>query len=150
MSEAGRLLEEERAALEDLEGAFALVPADRFDEPSVTPEGWSPKDVMFHVAYWLDDCAEVLEGILDGSFDPSVREVETPSFVDGVNREGLRRSRLLSPAEVRRGFSQARARAVETFGALPTIAPEAREWFEESGSLHYATHAADLRRWLEG
>ena len=32
-----------------LQAAFARVPEDRFEEPTLTPDGWSPKDAMFHV-----------------------------------------------------------------------------------------------------
>jgi hypothetical protein len=28
------------------------------------------------------------------------------------------------------------------------VTPLAREWFEESGSLHYAEHIGSLGRWL--
>jgi len=50
---------------------------------------------------------------------------------------------------VRAGFLEARRRMVEAFGALDVVTPEAVEWFEESGALHYAKHVDDLRAFLE-
>ena len=44
-----RLLAEEEAGWRRLHEVFARVPADRFEEPGLTPDGWSPKDTMFHV-----------------------------------------------------------------------------------------------------
>jgi hypothetical protein len=38
---------------------------------------------------------------------------------------------------------------LEVFRALEQVTPDAIEWFEESGALHYAVHAADLRRFLD-
>jgi hypothetical protein len=49
----GLLAEEEQGWLE-LTDVLGDVPPERFDEPSVTDEGWSPKDVMYHVAAWSE------------------------------------------------------------------------------------------------
>ena len=53
---------------------FARIPPERFEEPTLTPEGWSPKDAMFHVAGWLSDCGWVLERIGRGSFDRAAED----------------------------------------------------------------------------
>ena len=46
-------------------------------EPSATPDGWSPKDVMFHVGAWLAECAKVLEQIREGTFDRAAEDART-------------------------------------------------------------------------
>jgi hypothetical protein len=51
--------------------------------------------------------------------------------------------------EVRAGFEASRRRMIEAIGTLDEITPEAVEWFEESGALHYAKHAEALRSFLE-
>jgi hypothetical protein len=51
--------------------------------------------------------------------------------------------------DARAGSRERRARMRSAFGALEPVAPAAEEWFEESGTLHYAEHAADLERWTE-
>ena len=44
------------------------------------------------------------------------------------------------PHDVRVEFAAARQRMVEEFGSLPEVTPEAMEWFEECGPLHYEAH----------
>ena len=51
--------------------------------------------------------------------------------------------------DVRRRCARARAtRRAERSATLPEVTPEAWEWFEESGPLHYAKHVKDLEAWL--
>jgi hypothetical protein len=141
------LMREEAAAWKALVDVLDRVPADRFEEPGVTPEGWSPKDVMFHVAGWLDDCAVVLDRIGDGTFDRDA-EPDDRATIDGINRRWYERSRSMSAEEVRGEFARSRDRAVRAFGRLREVSPDAWEWFEESGPLHYGAHARDVEAWL--
>ena len=55
-----RLLAEEDRGWLELTEVFGDVPPERFDEPFVTDQGWSPKDVMYHVAAWSEEAATVL------------------------------------------------------------------------------------------
>ncbi len=141
-----RLIGEESASWDRLLEVFASIPDDRFEEPTVTPEGWSPKDVMFHVAYWTADCADVLERIAAGTWDGGAGE--TTGTIEASNRDGFQRSIAMPPAEVRAGFAEGRARMLGAFRALDEVTPGAWEWFEESGPLHYAKHVDDLAAWL--
>jgi hypothetical protein len=145
VSDASRLLHEEADAWARLGSTFAHVPDDRFEEPTLTPEGWSPKDAMFHLAGWMRDCAEQLGHIAAGSFDPTE---ETREAIERQNQRWFEVSRSMSPADVRADFLGARGRMVEAFGALDDVTPVAVEWFEESGALHYAKHVEDLRAFL--
>ena len=81
--EVDRLLRDEEEAWAHLHATFETVPADRFEEATLTPEGWSPKDAMFHLAGWLADCARVLEQIREGTFD---RVVEDARVIVDVNQ----------------------------------------------------------------
>lgn len=146
MIDAGRLRREERAAWTELVATFALVPDARFEEPALTPEGWSPKDAMFHVAGWMGDCADQLDAMRAGGFDPTD---ETRDAIERQNQAWFEVSRRMPAVDVRRGFDDARARMLAAFDALPEITPDAVEWFEESGALHYPKHVADLRAFLE-
>ena len=141
-----RLIGEESASWDRLLEVFASIPDDRFEEPTVTPEGWSPKDVMFHVAYWTADCADVLKRIAAGTWDGGADE--TTGTIEASNRDGFQRSTAMSPAEVRTGFAERRAHMLGAFRALDEVTPGAWEWFEESGPLHYAKHVDDLAAWL--
>jgi hypothetical protein len=141
-----RLVDEEASGWARLSEVFDSIPEARFEEPTVTPEGWSPKDVMFHVGYWVTDCAEVLERIAAGSWDGGGDE--TPETIEASNRLGFERSREMTRDEVRIGFEEGRRRMRSAFRALDVVTPEAWEWFEESGPLHYAKHVDDLSAWL--
>ena len=145
MTDPSRLLQQEADAWARLSSTFARVPEDRFEEPTLTPEGWSPKDAMFHVAGWMRDCAVQLGHIAAGSFDPAE---ETREAIERQNQRWFERSRSMSPDDVRADFLDARRRMVEAFEALDDVTPVAVEWFEESGALHYAKHVEDLRDFL--
>ena len=145
MSDPSPLLQQEADAWALLTSTFARVPDDRFEEPTLTPEGWSPKDAMFHLAGWMDDCATQLGRIAAGSFDPTE---ETREAIERQNQRWFERSRSMNPDDVRGDFAEARRRMVEAFGALDDVTPVAVEWFEESGALHYAKHVEDLRGFL--
>lgn len=145
MRERELLLRAEDEAWRALYERFKRVPDDRFEEPTLTPEGWAPKDAMYHVSGWMDDCAEQLRRIAAGDFDPTE---ETREAIERQNRAWFEVSRTMLPADVRASFAASRRRMREEFGALTEITPEAIEWFEESGALHYATHAEDLRVFL--
>ena len=145
MTEADRLLAEEDASWRAIREVFERVPLDRFEEPTLTPDGWSPKDAMFHLAGWMRECASHLEAMRLG-----VAEVieETRETIEQQNRTWFEMSRTMSPVLVRQRFDESRHRMVDAFGAIDEPSPEAVEWFEESGALHHRKHIADLERFL--
>ena len=140
-----RLLREEEEGWAALHVTFARVPADRFEEATLTPEGWSPKDAMFHLAGWLADCARVLEQIREGTFD---RAAEDELAIADINRSWFELSRIMDPPTVRAEFEGSRLKARECFATLPEVTPDAWEWFEESGPIHYREHGNGLEAWL--
>ena len=143
-----RLLAEEDAGWRELHATFDTVPAERFEEPGVNAEGWSPKDLMFHVGAWCAECGVQLERIAVGTYDmPDPLEDQT---VDQMNLAWLETSRTLDPPTVLAEFHAARARMMQAWQALDQVTADAWEWFEESGPLHYAEHLRELRGWLEG
>ncbi len=129
-----------------LRAVFARVPADRFESPGVTPEGWSPKDVMFHVGAWLVECGDVLDRIRDGSLRSE--KYDEPGTTERINTAWFERSRDMAGSDVRAVFESGRVRAREALGGLGEVTTDAWEWFEESGPQHYADHAKDLEAWL--
>jgi hypothetical protein len=145
VTDRDRLLSDERDAWALLCEWFERVPPERFEAPTLTPEGWSPKDAMFHISGWTADCAAQLDRIAAGSFDPGE---ETREAIERQNLAWFEISRSMSPADVRTGFEASRLRMIDAFAAITEISPVAVEWFEESGALHYATHAEDLRAFL--
>jgi hypothetical protein len=136
------LADEERGWLA-LTEVFGDVPPDRFDEPSVTDEGWSPKDVMYHVAAWSEEAAKVLGRIAAGTHrdgDPDVQ---------ALNEQWFEAGRGLDDDVVRIRFAKGRVAMRQVFSQLTEVDATALEWFEESGPRHYAEHLPDLRSFLE-
>lgn len=145
-----RLLDEEAEAWERFSAVAGSIPHERAGEPTVTPDGWSPKDTLFHVAAWLELCADVCEQISAGTWDPATAEEETPAFVDRINAEQFARARAMTPQEVEVRLARARERARDAFAAIPTVTTDAWGWFEESGPMHYAKHLHDLTAFAAG
>lgn len=141
---AARLVADEDAGWRDLRAVLDGIGADRLERPGVTPDGWSAKDTVFHVAAWMADCALQLERMRFGTF---VDPLETVQGIDELNRAWFELSRTLDMATVWTELFAARARMLAEWAALPAITREAWDWFEESGALHYRKHVEDLRAW---
>ncbi len=137
------LLTEEGTAWAALLAAFEAVPPERFEEPTVTPEGWSPKDLMFHVGAWCGECDTQLERMKKGTI------VDESTDTDARNREFFDTSKGLDAQAVRSELAVSRTRMLEALGRLDQITPTAREWFEETGVIHYGDHVRDLTAWQE-
>ncbi len=135
------LLAAEDAGWLDLCAAFDRLTPEQLEHPGITPDGWSAKDVMFHVACWIAECGLQLERIRMGTFE------HLDESVDAMNRRWFELSRTMDAATVRTEFIASRTRMIAEFGTLIQATPDAIEWFEESGALHYAEHLEDLRSW---
>jgi mycothiol maleylpyruvate isomerase-like protein len=148
MGRREELLRQEAEGWQRIDGLVDHLTPEQIERPGYTDEGWSVKDVMWHVAAWSQDTARVLRemevGTWDGE-DPS----EAQGCTDGVNREWFARSRMMELEEVRSAWHTARGRLLEAFGALGAVTPDADEWFEETGPAHYAEHLPDLQAWVE-
>jgi Mycothiol maleylpyruvate isomerase N-terminal domain len=113
-------------------------------EPGLTPEGWSVKDLLWHLGAWWAKAGVMLERIRVGTY----REGETVSNVDELNARFLEEGRRLDLPTVIAELHAARNHALVEFAALPEVNREAEEWFRESGAEHYQEHLADLRDWV--
>jgi hypothetical protein len=140
--DAERLLAEEDAGWRELTALFDQVPRERFEEPSVTPEGWSAKDVMFHVVAWLDEASEALDRERVGTPDPEGLDT------DAKNARFSEISRALDTEDVRSRLEPSRDRMLRCWASLDEVTPDAWSWFDESGPRHYAEHVKDLRVWI--
>jgi hypothetical protein len=138
----GLLADEERGWLE-LTEIFGDVPPDRFDEPSVTSDGWSPKDVMYHVAAGAEEAAKVLGRIAAGTHRESDPDTQA------LNDEWFEAGHGLEDDIVRIRFAKGRVAMRQAFSRLSEVDANAWEWFEESGPRHYEEHLPDLLAFLE-
>jgi hypothetical protein len=146
MRDRRRLLDDEAAGAARFDDAVARVPVDRRDDPSLTPDGWTPVHLIAHVAGWLDECSDALERMAAGTWNAD----EPGEPVDEINKAQVARAAALTWSEAQEAVAAARARARAAWHALPEITPDAWSWFEESGPNHYAKHVHDLTAWLDG
>jgi Mycothiol maleylpyruvate isomerase N-terminal domain len=141
--DATKLLEEEDRGWLEITEAFGDVPPERFREPTLNVEGWSPKDAMHHLAAWTEEAATVLRRIAAGTHRGGKLDV------DRMNAEWLEIGRGLEDDVVRIRFAKGRTAMRQAFSALQDVDEVAWEWFEESGPSHYAEHLPDMRSFLE-
>jgi hypothetical protein len=144
MGRREELLRAEAEGWEELGIVLAGLDPDGLERPGVNAEGWSVKDLMWHVAYWCGEAVRVCGEIAQGTFDPAS---EQGRDIDAINDEQFARSRSLPLEEVRSELHRARGAMIRGFGSLEEITPDADEWFEESGPIHYADHLRELRDW---
>ena len=88
------------------------MPPERFDEPSVTDEGWSPKDVMYHVAAWAEEAATVLGRIAAGTHRESDPDTQA------LNDAWFEMGRGLDDDVVRIRFAKGRTSMRQAFSRL--------------------------------
>lgn len=146
MPDRTRLLEDEAAGAAAFDAVVQAIPEDRWSEPTVTPDGWTPVVLIAHVAGWLDECSQVLEAMRAGTWDRDAPEEP----VDTINARQASRAAALTVTGAKGGIAAARVRARAAWEALPELTPDAWSWFEESGPNHYAKHVHDLTAWLAG
>lgn len=132
------------AVFHDLVGSFS---PEQLERPGVNAEGWSVKDVLWHVAHWWDDLTSTLEQLRAGTFaEPPEDDDET----DAENAQVLEESRGMSLAEVRVGLDTARARVLAAWATLPEEVDDvAAKHFLWETTEHYEEHEPDLRRFAE-
>ena len=134
------LLAREAAAFATFEEAVAAVPAERREEP-VLPDGWSVKDMLWHMAYWWRDGEQTLRAMRAGTY---VEEHFTAEQTDATNAEVLAASRSMSLHDVEAGLALARAGSREAFAAVAGD-PAADELFASETFEHYEEHLTALR-----
>lgn len=136
---SGELLAREARAYAAFEEAVAAVPADQREEPAL-PDGWSVRDVLWHVAYWWRDGEENFGAIRAGTY---VDEQWSGEQTDATNAQVLEESRSKSFADVDAGLRSARE------GMLAAFAPVAGDetavaLFVSETIEHYEEHLPAL------
>jgi hypothetical protein len=132
----------EDAGWDELVGVLEPLTPEQFEEPGYSPEGWSVKDLMAHIAAWQAEAGMVLQQIRNDTY------AARPVDVDAMNREFHLASRDLPLWVVRAELWSARTRMLSAMNDLEEVTPEAEEWFLESGPEHYGEHLPRLRQWV--
>jgi hypothetical protein len=135
-------LEHDRWTL--LQQLLGQVPTSRTDEPSLTPEGWSVRDLVWHLACWNNVVATQLEsmreGRFDGGFDWNTEE---------NNARFLTSGRSVSHPDAVSALQGSRTRVIRAMKQLEEVPPRALELFSEPAYMHVDDHVPELRRFLE-
>jgi hypothetical protein len=137
------LLSEEETAWRVLMENVGALDDEQFERPGLTDDGWSVKDMCWHIGAWCAYAFDALEQITSGTY----QDVELD--VEALNREWFEISRKVDSRTARAELAAARTRMCGQLQFLPDISSEAVEWFEESGHLHYREHVRDLAGWVE-
>lgn len=143
MDRRNELLKEEDEVWEEVRRIVDRLTPEQMEEPGMTEAGWSVKDLLWHFQCWTAESARQLERIRLGTYE------EQDWDTDGLNQRYLEESRSLDLATVRACLSASRNRALQEWAALGELTPEAVEWFEESGPVHFREHLPKLRAWAE-
>jgi len=136
------LLQREDGAWTTFRDAFAAVPEDRRDVPTVVP-GWSVKDLVWHCAYWADYVGAVLEHMAQGMPEPEDQDW------DAMNEAVAKESKAMGWDEVVVGATRGRDRARAALGALPDLTESATTEFAGETYEHYEEHAAEIVRFAD-
>ncbi|MGZ8625032.1 MAG: maleylpyruvate isomerase N-terminal domain-containing protein [Actinomycetota bacterium] len=143
MGRREELLLAEEQGWRELNDPIDMLSDEQLETPGYAPDGWSVKDMMWHVACWSADCVRAFDQMRAGTFTG----VTIDEDAEIVNRRWFEQSQQLDLETVRTEWRSSRTMMVERFTTIG-LTPDADEWFEETGPLHYTLHLADLRPWV--
>jgi uncharacterized damage-inducible protein DinB len=131
----------EAEAWEAFRAALDRIPRERWEGSDVLP-GWSVKELLWHMAGWLQKCARNLERFAAGE----EREPSTGLSVDELNDLLASEAREMSLDAIHEGLLEARDLVLERWTALPQIDDVAVQELADETYEHYDEHRADLER----
>jgi hypothetical protein len=132
----------EAEAWATFDAELARIPRERWEETGVL-DGWTLKEMLWHVAGWLERCAN--------GFEATIRGEETSSdglSVDERNVALADAARSMAPDAVWAGLLAARDRVLAGWERLPELDKRSAENFEGETFDHYPDHLADLAAFL--
>jgi uncharacterized protein (TIGR03083 family) len=142
MDRRAELADREVEVWAEFEAALAAIPEDRWELEGILP-GWSVRDLVRHVAGWLEDCVRQLGRMREGTFE---EPNDSPAVVDAKNAAFAEEARAMTTSQVRSGLVSARELVREWWAVLPMIDDPAIEWFVGETFEHYEEHLPELRR----
>jgi mycothiol maleylpyruvate isomerase-like protein len=143
MDRRSELLQIERARWNEFRALIDRIPTDRMLETTLNADGWSVRDLLWHMRCWDIEIAHELERIGRGTY------VEHDDDTDGKNERFLAEGRQVDQETAMRQWLTAREGALEQMAGLPEITPPVEEWFSELAYKHMDDHLPELRRFGE-
>jgi hypothetical protein len=136
----------ERDAWAEFGGVVDGLTPEQRERPGVNVEGWTVKDVLWHIAHWWTDLAGMLDEMRAGTFTEPPEDDEA---TDAENARVLEESRRMSFADVERGVVAARDLMLAAWDPLPEIDEPAQRWFVWETIEHYEEHLPGIRALAE-
>jgi hypothetical protein len=143
MDRREELMDLERARWGEFRALVERIPPDRMNEPSLNADGWSVKDLLWHIRCWDGEIGDQLERIRLGTY------VDEDYDTDEKNARFVDEGRRTDLATVRTEWLAARARALGEMAGLSEITPPVEEWFSELAYKHIDDHLTELRRFAD-
>lgn len=144
MNRKEELTVSEESAWNDFHELIGRLRDEELDLPGANSDGWSAKDVIWHIGCWIAEAAQQLECIRLGTY-----EDRDWNDTDEINDKMLVEGRRQDVNTVKSELTSARARALQEWSALETLTPDAEEWFSDIGPAHYDDHVDELEAWVE-
>jgi hypothetical protein len=132
----------EAATWEELEGAIGAIAPGRREVLAITADGWTVKDVLWHVAHWWGHLTELLHTMREGTYEEPSEDDEA---TDVENAQVLAESKRMGLDEVTAGVQEARRAMLAAWTVLPEVTEAAERWFVWETIEHYEEHLADVR-----
>lgn len=143
MVDRAELVRQEDEAWAEVRSLLGGLTPEQKQRPSLTPEGWSVKDLLWHVACWWAEAGIQLQRIRAGTYEDPGKDI------DELNARFLEEGRREDLATVEAELAAARTRALQELELQSELRPVAVEWFVESGAHHYREHLPELRAWVD-
>jgi hypothetical protein len=143
MDRKEELLEIERARWHEFRDLVDRIPSDRMEDPTLNADGWSVKDLLWHVRCWNTVVADELQRIQAGTFEDFDWNTEQN------NERFLAEGRRMDPLSVQAELAVSREHAVRAMAALMDVPPKAEELFSETAFKHIDDHLPELHHFAE-
>jgi hypothetical protein len=141
--ERERLSEREAAGWARLSRAIDRLRPEDAERPDVTPDGWSAKDLLWHIRIWTEEAATQLAAVRKGTYR------ERGWDVDRINASGLAEGKRIALPCVLAVLERSRARFLAEWAAVDELSAPIVEWFDESGAEHYGEHLPELEAFVQ-
>ena len=138
------LLELERGRWTMLQQLLGAISPSRADEPTLTPEGWTVRDLVWHLACWNDIVAAQLELMRAGAFDDRF-DWDT----EENNARFIATGHAVTLVQAKSALEASRADVIRAMQKLEDVPPRAVELFSEPAFQHVDDHVPELRRFLD-
>jgi hypothetical protein len=142
LQERQRLFERESEGWRRVCRSIDLLGMEDADRADATRDGWSPKDVLWHLRAWTEEAATQLSYVRAGTY----RDLGWDA--DAFNAVALEQGRRFALPQVLTSLERSRARFLAEWAAVDEPSAPALEWFGESGAEHYAEHLPEIETFL--